>query len=160
MTRQLHTGSRFRGPKAKAERLCPSLTSLRTRPSPDNAGYEHSRQRCRNSTCSTRAQETWTGRQTCSARSATHSGTLSPTISMSPFIRGFQDNVTSWMSSLINQQDGCLRTVAQQATQGRLRQEQLAQTVAHNAAMPSQTNDQVQYLRAQLAHRNAQLEYV
>ena len=40
---------------------------------------------------------------------------LSPRISMSPFIRGFQDNMTSWMSSLINQQDGCLRLVAQQA---------------------------------------------
>ena len=50
--------------------------------------------------------------------------------------------------------------VAQQATQGRLRQEQLAQTVARSAAMPSQNNDQTQYLRAQLAHRDAQLEHV
>ena len=40
-----------------------------------------------------------------------------------------------------------------------LRQEQLAQTVAHSAAMPSQ-HDQVQDLRAQLAHREAQLEQV
>ena len=78
---------------------------------------------------------------------------------MSPFIRGFQDNMTSWVSSLINQQDRCLRTVAQQATQGRLRQEQLAQTVAHSATMPSQ-NDQIQYLRAQLDHRDAHLERV
>ena len=30
----------------------------------------------------------------------------SPTFSMSPFIRGFQENMTSWMSRLINQQDG------------------------------------------------------
>ena len=84
---------------------------------------------------------------------------LSPTLNMSPFIRSFQDNVTSWMSNLINQQDGPLQMVAQQTTQGRLRQEQLAQTVAHNATMPSQ-NDQAQYLRAQLAHRDAQLEHV
>ena len=74
--------------------------------------------------------------------------------SLSP-IRGFQDNMTSWVSNLINQQDGCLRMVAQQATQGRLRQEQFAQTVSHSAATPSQTNDQIQYLRAQLAHRDA-----
>ena len=31
---------------------------------------------------------------------------LSPTISMSTFIRGFQDNMTSWMSNLINKQGG------------------------------------------------------
>ena len=63
------------------------------------------------------------------------------------------------MSSLINRQDGCLRMVAQQATQGRLRQEQLAQSVAHSAAMPSQSY-QVRYLRAKLAHREAQIEHV
>ena len=45
---------------------------------------------------------------------------LSPTINMSPFIRGFQDNMTGWMSSPINQRDGCLRIVAHQATQSRL----------------------------------------
>ena len=49
--------------------------------------------------------------------------------------------------------------VVQQATQGRLRQEHLAQTIARCAAMPSQQN-QVQYLRAQLAHREAQLAQV
>ena len=49
--------------------------------------------------------------------------------------------------------------VSYQATQGRLRQEQQAQTVARCAEMPSQ-QDQVQYLRAQLAHREAQLEQV
>ena len=60
-----------------------------------------------------------------------------------PFTSGFQGNVTSWRSSLINQQDGCLRIIAQQATRGHIRQEQLAQTVAHNATIPSQS-DQAQ----------------
>ena len=49
--------------------------------------------------------------------------------------------------------------VVQQATQSRLRQEQLAQTIARWAVMPSQ-QDQVQYLRAQLAHRETQLEQI
>ena len=71
------------------------------------------------------------------------------TLNMSTFIRGFGDSVTSWMSNLINQQDGCLRMVAQQ----------LAQTVARSATMLSQ-NDQARYLRAQLAHREAQFEHV
>ena len=56
---------------------------------------------------------------------------------MSPFIRGFQDNMSVWVGSLIQQQE-----VAQQATQGR----------AQHAAMPSQY-DHVSYLREQLAHR-------
>ena len=82
-------------------------------------------------------------------------------MSTSPFIRVIQDNVTSWMSSLINQQDGCLQTVARQASQGQLPQEQLAQMVAMSAPrMPSPDRDQLQYLRAQLAHRDAQLEHV
>ena len=59
--------------------------------------------------------------------------------------------MSNWVSSLIHQQDGCIQMVAQHATQGRLRQEQLAQTVARCAAMPSQQNH-VEYLRAQLAH--------
>ena len=42
---------------------------------------------------------------------------------------------------------------------GRAQQEQLAQNVAQRAMMPS-TTDQVSYLRAQLAHRDAQLEQV
>ena len=42
---------------------------------------------------------------------------------------------------------------------GQIRQEQLAQSVAHSAAMPSQ-NNQGKYLRAQLAHREAPLEHV
>ena len=86
--------------------------------------------------------------------------TLSPTISTLPFIRGFQDNMTSWMSSLISEQDGCLRIVAHQASQGKLRQEQLAQTVARSAPSTSSTSGQVQYLCAQLPHRDAQLEHV
>ena len=56
---------------------------------------------------------------------------------------------------------GALRTVAQQAGLGRLRQEQAAQTVATCAPRTSPPNrDQVQYLRDQLAHREAQLEHV
>ena len=78
---------------------------------------------------------------------------------MSPFIRGFQDNISNWVNSLTQHQDGCLQMVAQQATHGRLRQEHLAHTVAQPAAMPSQ-HDQEPYLRAQLAHREAQLEQV
>ena len=42
---------------------------------------------------------------------------------------------------------------------GRVQQEQLAQNVAQHALMPS-TTDQVSYLHAQLAHRDAQLEQV
>ena len=73
---------------------------------------------------------------------------------MSPFICGFQDNVTSWMSSLIGQQDGCMHMVAQQATLGPLRQEQLGQVVAMRTPRPPSPNrGQVQYLRDQLAHR-------
>ena len=46
--------------------------------------------------------------------------TLNPAMIMSHFIRGFQDNMTNLMSSLINQQDGCLKIVAHQANQSRL----------------------------------------
>ena len=56
-------------------------------------------------------------------------------------------------------EDGWFEMVAQKATMGRIQQEQLAQTVAQRAMMPS-TNDQISYLRAQLAHREAQLEQV
>ena len=48
-----------------------------------------------------------------------------------------------------------MRTVAHQASMGRLRQEQLEQTIA-----PSPDRDQVQHLPDQLAHRKAQLEHV
>ena len=51
-------------------------------------------------------------------RSLVTSGT---SLNTSPFICGFQDNVTNWMSSLVKQQDGCLQTVAWQASLGRLR---------------------------------------
>ena len=78
---------------------------------------------------------------------------------MFPVIRGVQNHMSNWMSSLIQQQDGCLQMVAQRVTMGRVQQEQLAQTVAQRAAMPS-PNDQVSYFRAQLAHREAQLEQV
>ena len=67
--------------------------------------------------------------------------------------------MSNWMSSLIQAQDGCLQMVAQRATMGRVPQEQLAQNVAQRAMMPS-TSDQVSYLRAQLAHREAQPEQV
>ena len=63
------------------------------------------------------------------------------------------------MSSLIHAQDGCLQMVAQRASMGRVHQEHLAQQVAQRSMMPSMT-DQVAYLRAQLAHRDAQLEQV
>ena len=78
---------------------------------------------------------------------------------MFPVIRGVQDYMSNWMSSLIQQQDGCLQMVAQRANLGRVQQEQLAHTVAQRAAMPS-PDDQVSYLRAQIAHREAQLEQV
>ena len=74
-------------------------------------------------------------------------------------IRGFQDNMSNWVSGLIQQQDGCLQMVAQTANLGRAQQKQLAHTVAKRAAMPS-LDDQVSHLRAQLAHREAQLEQV
>ena len=80
-------------------------------------------------------------------------------IDISPAIRGVQDHMSTWMSSLIHAQDGCLQMVAQRVSMGRIQQEQLAQQVAQRSMMPSMT-DQVSYLRAQLAHRDAQLEQV
>ena len=80
-------------------------------------------------------------------------------IDIFPAIRGVQDHMSNWMSSLIHAQDGCLQMVAQRASMGRVQQEQLAQQVAQRSMMPSMT-DQVSYLRAQLAHRDAQLEQV
>ena len=61
--------------------------------------------------------------------------------------------MSSWMSSLIHAQDGCLQMVAQRASMGRFQQEQLAQQVAQRSMMPSMT-DHVSHLRAQLAHRD------
>ena len=80
-------------------------------------------------------------------------------IDILPAIRGVQDHMNNWMSSLIHAQDGCLQMVAQRASMGRAQQEQLAQQVAQRSMMRSMT-DHVSYLRAQLAHRDAQLEQV
>ena len=78
---------------------------------------------------------------------------------MLPAIRGVQDHTSNWMSSLVQAQDGCLQTVAHRVSMGRVQQEHLTQNVAQRAMMPS-TTDQVSYLRAQLARRDAQLEQV
>ena len=80
-------------------------------------------------------------------------------IDIVPAIRGVHDHVSTWMSSLIHAQDGCLQMVAQRVSMGRAHQEHLAQQVAQRSMMPSMT-DQVAYLRAQLAHRDAQLVQV
>ena len=80
-------------------------------------------------------------------------------IDLVPAIRGVHEHMSTWMSSLINAQDGCLQVVAQRAFMDRAQQEHLAQQVAQRSMMPSMT-DQVSYLRAQLAHRDAQLEQV
>ena len=80
-------------------------------------------------------------------------------IDLMPTIRGVHEHMSTWMSSLINAQDGCLQAVAQRASMGRARQEHLAQQVALRSTLPS-TNNQVAYLRAQLALRDAQIEQV
>ena len=75
-------------------------------------------------------------------------------------IRGVQDHMSNWTSSLIHAQDGRLQMVAHRASMGRVQQEQqLAHQVAQRSMMPA-TTDQVSHLRAQLAHRDAQLEQV
>ena len=51
-------------------------------------------------------------------------------IDIYPAIRGVQDHMSNWMSSLIQAQDGCLQTVAHKTSMGRAQQEQLAQHVA------------------------------
>ena len=80
-------------------------------------------------------------------------------IDLMPTIRGVHEHMSTWMSSLINAQDGCLQAVAHRASMGRSQQEQLAHQVALRSTMPSTTN-QVAYLRAQLALRDAQIEQV
>ena len=80
-------------------------------------------------------------------------------IDLMPTIRGVHEHMSTWMSSLINAQDGCLQAVAHRASMGRSHQEHLAQQVAMRSTMPSTTN-QVAYLRAQLALRDAQIEQV
>ena len=71
-------------------------------------------------------------------------------IDIIPAIRGVQDHMSTWMSSLIHAQGGCLQMVAQRVSMGRAQQEQLAQQVAQRSTMPSMSN-QFSYLRAQLA---------
>ena len=56
-------------------------------------------------------------------------------IDIIPAIRGVQDNMSSWMSSLIHAQDGCLQMVAQRVSMGSVQQEQLAQQVAQHDAV-------------------------
>ena len=80
-------------------------------------------------------------------------------IDLMPTIRGVHEHMSTWMSSLINTQDGCLQAVAHRASMGRTRQEHLAQQVALRSTMPS-TNNQVAYLLAHLALRDAQIEQV
>ena len=80
-------------------------------------------------------------------------------IDLVPAIRGVHEHGSTWMSSLINAQDECLQLVGQRASMGRSQQEHLAQQVAQRSMTPSMT-DQMSYLRAQLAHRDAQLEQV
>ena len=76
-------------------------------------------------------------------------------IDLVPAIRGVHEHMSTWMSSLINAQDGCLQMVAQRASMGRTQQEHLAQQVAQRSMMPSikYHTDQVSYLsRAQFLH--------
>ena len=80
-------------------------------------------------------------------------------IDLMPAIRGVHEHMSTWMSSLINAHDGCLQAVAQRASMGRTHQEHLAHQVALRTTMPSTTNE-VAWLRAQLALRDAQIEQV
>ena len=80
-------------------------------------------------------------------------------IDLMPTIRGVHEHMSTWMSSLINAQDGCLQAVAQRASMGRTHHEHLAQQVALRSTMPS-TSNEVTWLRAQLALRDAQIEQV
>ena len=80
-------------------------------------------------------------------------------IDLMPAIRGVHEHTSTWMSSLINAQDGCLQAVAQRASMGRTHQEHLAHQVALRTTMPS-TGNEVAWLRAQLALRDAQIEQV
>ena len=91
-----------------------------------------------------------------------HSSSMSIPSSITPRVQGIDiipAHMSTWMSSLIHAQDRCLQMVAQRVSMGRVQQEQLAQQVAQRSMMPSMT-DQVSYLRAQPAHRDAQLEQV
>ena len=63
------------------------------------------------------------------------------------------------MSNLAQQQDGCFHMVAQNANLGRGQQNQMAHAVAPKKHR-CHVHDQISYLRAQLAHRETQLEQV
>ena len=80
-------------------------------------------------------------------------------IDLMPAIRGVHEHMSTWMSSLINAQDGCLQAVAQRASMGRTHQEHLAHQVALRTTMPSRTNE-VAWLRAQLSLGDAQIEQI
>ena len=78
---------------------------------------------------------------------------------MSPFIRSFRTTWTSWMRSSVNQQDGCLQTNARQADIGKTATRAIGTIGSRERiefTIPDK--DQIQYLRAHLAHRDAQLE--
>ena len=63
---------------------------------------------------------------------------------MFPAIRGVQDHMSNWMSSLIQAQDGCLQMVAQRATMGRVQQEHFVQeeeVLAHMRLLSSEAKD-------------------
>ena len=80
-------------------------------------------------------------------------------IDLMPTIRGVHQHMSTWMNSLITAQDGCLQEVAQRASMGRTQQEHLAHQVVLRSTMPS-TSNEVAWLRAQLALRDAQIEQV
>ena len=139
------------------------LDTLRARLSfqVDNTGYEPSREGTRKSDGSKAGRDKKTDLLNVPS-TPSMPASITPRfqgLDIVPAIRGVHEHMSTWMSSLINVQDGCLQMVAQRASMGRAHQEHLAQQVAQCSMMPSMT-DQVAYLRAQLAHREAQLEEV
>ena len=65
-------------------------------------------------------------------------------------IRGFQDNMSNWMSSLIQQQDGCLQMVAQRANLGRVQQEQ-------HIPLPGEQRCHLQVIKYHIYVRNSHI---
>ena len=80
-------------------------------------------------------------------------------IDLMPTIRGVHEHMSTWMSSLINAQDGRLQAVAHRASMAGLNKSNWHFKVTLRSTMPSTTNP-VAYLRAQLALRDAQIELV
>ena len=77
---------------------------------------------------------------------------VSPNVNMLPFIRGFQGNMTHWMSNLISQLDGCMRLVGQWSSMGFQRQERLEQTIAMmTPTSASPDRDHIKHLQKHLA---------